>query len=431
MSTSDLYHYCLIRTRPVLVAVFAALIIHILTGSAAAFHSGGVAECVGCHNLHDARSDSGLLHGTDASSTCLICHGQSGAGSYLIATPDADMPAGIPPGNMTPAGDFGWLKKTYFYTSESGANAVDHGDHHGHNIVAQDFGYTADSDLTTAPGGDMDAKLLACTSCHDQHGKLRRLSADGTFATTGAPIVGSGSYNNSPDPSAGHAVGIYRLLRGTGSGAGSGGKTFIQIFHAVVPSDYNRSEFTTPTRVSYGVGISLWCLTCHPDQQWISGPNAPKHNHIVDSRLDNTAISTYAHYMGSGNLKGTKSQSFDSLVPFALANGQAVDYTRLKTLAVSDGSQMGGPDANDRIMCISCHRAHATGWNHMMRWNYDAQLIAVDGVWPGTDSPSGIASQERYTQGRTVAETARSYNDTRMHYASYQKALCNKCHATD
>ena len=94
---------------------------------------------------------------------------------------------------------------------------------------------------TTAPGGDMDATQLSCNSCHDNHGKLRRLST-GAIATTGAPIIGSGSYTNSTLPAAGQAVGMFRLLRGPGSTAGSGGKTFTAVFNASVASTYNRTE---------------------------------------------------------------------------------------------------------------------------------------------------------------------------------------------
>ncbi len=73
------------------------------------------------------------------------------------------------------------------------------GDRHGHNIIAADFGYTADKIQTVAPGGTYPAANLACSSCHDPHGKYRRF-ADGTISTTGLPIFGSGSYTNSAAP---------------------------------------------------------------------------------------------------------------------------------------------------------------------------------------------------------------------------------------
>ena len=115
-----------------LVILAVALITMGFYGTSQAFHSGGVAECMGCHNIHDAKSTSSLLVGTDQSSTCLTCHGKTGASSYHIATPDADMPAGTPPGNRTPGGDFGWLKKTYSFTVR-GTTTTEDGATHGHN----------------------------------------------------------------------------------------------------------------------------------------------------------------------------------------------------------------------------------------------------------------------------------------------------------
>jgi hypothetical protein len=67
----------------------------------------------------------------------------------------------------------------------------------------------------------------------------------------------------------------------------------------------------------------------------------------------------------------------------------------------------------------------------MGRWNNAGEFIAVDGVWPGSDAVSTIANQAKYAQGRTVAETTKAYNDVTMHYGSYQRVLCNKCHAKD
>ncbi len=413
----------IVKFSLILVAAVAAIIG--LSTASYAFHSGGVAECMGCHNIHDAKSTSSLMVGTDISSTCMTCHLASGASSYHIVTPDADMPAGTPPGNRTPGGDFGWLKKTYTYSPRTGTTTVEEGDRHGHNIVSLDFGYTADAKNTTAPGGNMDATQLACNSCHDNHGKLRRLS-DGTFATTGAPIIGSGSYSTSAVPTAGQAVGAYRLLRGTNSSAGSGGKTFTAVYNAVVPGTYNRTEAVTPTRVAYGAGITDWCATCHPDMH--SGTSS-KMTHPVNQALGTTVAANYNAYVGSGNMTGAAATSFDTLVPFSIDN--TTDFATLKAKAVNDGSQAGGPATSDRVMCQSCHRAHASGWEFMGRWNNAGEFMAADGVWPGTDSPSTVANQAKYAQGRTVLETTTAYNGKTMTYGSYQRSLCNKCHAKD
>ena len=62
-------------------------------GTPEAFHSGGVAECAGCHSMHSPKpGGSFLLTGIDASSTCLNCHQvdtDTGPSRYHISTPSS------------------------------------------------------------------------------------------------------------------------------------------------------------------------------------------------------------------------------------------------------------------------------------------------------------------------------------------------------
>ena len=87
-------------------------------------------------------------------------------------------------------------------------------------------------------------------------------------------------------------------------------------------------------------------------------------------------------------------------------------------------------------MCLSCHRAHASGWDWAMRWNMrDASIntgyVTVGGQWPGLDA-TGDAALPANAQGRTQAETRGAmYDRDPTAYAPYQRALCNKCHAQD
>jgi predicted CXXCH cytochrome family protein len=415
-----------------ILTLIAIFFITLATGSISyAFHSGGVAECMGCHNIHDAASSSALLVGTDISSTCLSCHGASSAGSYHIASMDVGgTNNGLVPRQMTPGGDFGWLLKTFTWSPRSGTSETEDGFEHGHSIVAADFGFSADGVNVSAPGGNMDATLLTCNSCHDNHGKLRRygLITNPTWGIRGAPIIASGSYKSSPDPLAGQAVGAYRLLRGPGSTAGSGGKTFTVVFNAIAPDTYNRTETpTAPTRVAYGFGISEWCATCHPE---MNTATSSKHTHPISQGLSAAEVAIYNSYLGSGLKTGvTASNSYDSIVPFQSDNVR--NYTTLKNQANSDGSNRNGPATSDRVMCLSCHRAHASGFAHMTRWQNDGEFIAVDGVWPGIDSTSSVATAAKYAMGRTTAEIQAAYNGKIMAYASYQRSLCNKCHGKD
>ena len=409
--------------------VAAVAVMFGLSTASYAFHDGGVAECMGCHNIHDAASTSALLLARDTTSTCAnsSCHGSPSAGSYHILTPQSAMSAGVPPLNHTPAGDFGWLLKTYTWIPRGTAVSSSEGEHHGHNVVALDLAGYVSASSPTVPGGGTGITVdkLSCNSCHDNHGKLRRLST-GAFATTGAPIINSGSYTNSVDPIAGQAVGAYRLLRGPGSSAGDGGKTFGTVFNAVVASTYNKYEGTDgPTAQSFGRGTSDWCATCHPD---MLSQTSAKHTHPTNQGLSAAIVSIYNSYMGSGL---TGASGFSSLVPFADDN--QTNYATLRTNANSGAALQAS--TSSRVNCLSCHRAHATGWDHMTRWNNEYEMIMMDGVWPGTDS-TGKGTTPALAMGRTVAETTAAYNRKATDpkpadWATYQRSLCNKCHGKD
>jgi predicted CXXCH cytochrome family protein len=410
----------------VLAAIFLALG---LAGAAYAFHSGGVAECTGCHSMHSAKAGgSFLLQGSDQSSTCLGCHQQTGLttpSSYHISTADADMPAGVAPKQRTPGGDFGWLRKTYTFTIR-GTTTTEDGATHGHNVVAVDMGMTADPTNTTAPGGTFPAAQLGCQSCHDPHSANRRLS-DGTYVKGGvlgqatAPIIGSGSYNNSVIPAAGQAVGVYRLLRGLGDN--SRGVTFSGVAIAVAPSTYNQTEATNQVRVAYGQsGTNTWgnwCATCHT-QMHSSG----NYVHPIDESLGSAMANNYNAYIKSGDLTGTSANSFTSLVPFIENTG---DIATLQSHAKNNNSYLNGPSSSDKVACLSCHRAHATGWPEMLRWNMEGEFMVYNSLYPGTDNAASS-----FARGRLAAETQAAYYDRPVtQFASYQRVLCNKCHAKD
>jgi hypothetical protein len=324
------------------------------------------------------------------------------------------MPAGTAPLQRTPGGDFGWLKKTYTFVVRGTTN-VEEGATHGHNLVAVDKGYAPDAVNTVAPGGAFSAANLACNSCHDPHGKYRR-DSNNAISATGAPIIGSGSYNTSVVPLAGQAVGAYRLL----AGAGYSKAAFPGVPAAKTPSTYNRTEAVTQTRTAYGVAAtnghatwSNWCGTCHGAMH-----STGNYVHPVDTGLGSDIMGLYNSYVKSGDMGGTSANSFTSLVPFSSNTG---DYTVLAGLALNTDAQLGGPASADQVNCMSCHRAHATGFPEMLRWNMENEFMVKNGVYQVSE------------RGRTTAgEQAAGYYDRPVtQFASYQRVLCNKCHAQD
>jgi len=439
------------RVTIVLRAAFAlALAAALWAGAPAlAFHSGGVGACDGCHTMHNSfenramaptlpllTSGPYLLQGPDASSACLHCHQQAGdllPNAHHVSTADGDMPTGTPPRQLAPAGDFGWLKKTYTWQLVPGGPMLtSRGERHGHNIVAADYGYVEDVAHPTAPGGDYPSARLGCHSCHDPHGKYRRF-ADGSIATSGQPIMASGSYADSPDPTSALAVGVYRHLAGVGYQPKSlGAHAFVfPPPAAVAPRDYNRSEAVTQTRVAYGSGMSEWCGNCHArvlDGTFVSGETGHVHPADDDADLTTSVVANYDAYVATGDLGGSHARSYLSLVPFE--EGTA-DYALLKAHARNDDSFLEGPSVYSNVSCLSCHRSHASGFDSKTRYGHGSEFMTL-GDGAGVPSWPDPATSPAIAQGRTPEEIQQAYyGRAPTVFAPYQRDLCDKCHLKD
>lgn len=401
---------------------------------ARAFHDGGVGACDSCHSMHGPRAGelptqvgAYLLSGGDSSSACLNCHADDVAREYSVLTKNV-LP-GQAPLNYDPAGDFAWLKKNWVWMDRKGGAYSSPGERHGHNVVAQDYGLARDPTLSTAPGGLYPAAQLSCISCHDPHGGYR-VKLDGSFGRSGIAISSSGSYGQLANESG--AVGSYRLLAGTGYAPRSisSAPAFVNDPPvAVAPLSYNRSERSTQTRIAYGAGMSEWCSNCHGALHTPQSPaSAFMHPSGAAAKLaQNRTATIYNTYVKTGDLSGTLFTSYLSLVPFEEGS---TDVLTLSTHASSNGTVGIGPSTGtENVMCLSCHRAHASGWDRGMRWNQRSDALVVDGLWPGTDAGGG-ASDPSFAQGRTVAETrAAMYDRDPSVFATFQTSLCNKCHA--
>lgn len=428
-------------------AVFA-----LSASSAYAFHSGGVAECEGCHSMHNSFEGSAnvtgmpqytsgpyLLKAQDQSGACLNCHESPDTTptGYHISTKGAKaaQKGGTQaPTEMTPGGDFAWLKMDRTVTIR-GSSFDYKAERSGHSIVAQDFGYAADSILTTAPGGSYPASNLACSSCHDPHGKYRRF-ADGTEATTGLPIFNSGSYNNSADPIANvSAVGAYRILGGVGYQPKSVSGNFAftkQTPNAVAPSTYNRSEASGQTHVAYGKGMSEWCSNCHTamlENSFTSGMKGLVHPAGSGAKLPAFVVANYNAYVTSGRMTNTDpTKAYTSLVPFELGTA---DYTVLKPLAVLTDTKDQSATTSANVSCLSCHRAHASAFESMARYNLSNEFMTIaDASNAAAYDPSTTENKINY--GLTVAEQTNAYyGRPAAAFGPYARNLCNKCHAKD
>jgi hypothetical protein len=388
------------------------------------FHQGGVAHCDGCHTMHGSEGgvaftvegegdsvvgDAGeqtLLAGSDASSTCLNCH--AGNGGYRVVSTD---PTQV---NYTAGGDFYWLQNDYAVDFGGGLIILS-GDNFGHNIIAGDFGYSADATLGAAPGGGFSASLLGCTSCHDAHGQVNGGTDNGTAA-----ISGSGSYGDAA-PTDGSILGNYRLL---GDSSYTSGGLIVETSHtfsndAPVAMAENGGYFGA--RVDYGSGMSEWCANCHNGFYTLS---SGEHRHPAHNNAHlNGEAGNYNAYHATGDYDAARTASYDGLVPIerGITNSALLDVTSTGT-ATTFGTIVA--DSSSNVMCLTCHRAHAGGNPNMGRWDFGVEFLAES--WTQL-TPTGLTVTDldanHYYDGSSI--------DIASRYGPYQRSLCNKCHVQD
>jgi hypothetical protein len=380
-----------------------------------------------------------LLKAQDQSGACLNCHNAAdtvGSGYHISTDGSLVGQTRQGPVELTPGGDFAWLKMTTTGRIRNTPTTWE-GDRHGHNIIAVDYGYTADKLLTAAPGGSYPAASLACSSCHDPHGRYRRF-ADGTFASTGLPIFASGSYNNTAVPVAGtSALGAYRLLAGVGyqpkSLAGSfafGNSPPV----AIAPSTYNATTNVTAAgvadRVAYGSGMSEWCGNCHTamhNDSYTSGTRGLVHPAGNGAKLTAPIVANYAAYVSSGIMTGTGA-GYSAMAPFETgATASLTDIAALKAFQLNPTA----PTTDSNVLCLSCHRAHASGFESMARYYLGNEFMTVADTNLAAAYDSST-TENKINTGLTVAQQQNAYNGRPAAvFGPYARNYCNKCHAKD
>lgn len=307
--------------------VAAILIVLAVFGAlpATAFHDDGVANCEGCHVTHAGSGTiDGLLNAESPSDVCLSCHATA-QGSVLGVNPLLRPP-------QLGAGNFVFLLEDELNDTPGGLGAPIPGDAAGHNIVAPGHTMSADSRYPMSPGGSFPSSQLGCTSCHDPHGSAAFRLLYGT-----GPVQG------------GFANFAYSAPDAIGVGLRSGAES--------------RSHHT-----AYRGGMSDWCANCHGryHEQGISA-----FQHESNRALSNSYAQRYNEYNGDQDpLGGIETTAYLPDVPFEDR--------------ASHPSSTAGPRPASRVMCLSCHRAHATSAPAAGRWDFNVSLLEDDGMESGS-----------------------------------------------
>lgn len=393
------------------------------------YHSYDGLVCGDCHTLHNSEDgaavalDGGpnkeLLKRGNWTDMCLSCHMQGQNTSATAALPDVADTGWIAPIVMTldgvdpagvamPGGDF-------YYSNIN--------EKMGHNPAysAGEVGGTASSVMMAAdsvlgdvpPGGIIDGDdEWGCHSCHGMHSRFsssytawrqvqrkvngKVVSGDvtgfGVETAAGNKGMTEASFEPIKSNSRGDVQGtLYVDTRADGNPV-EGASLFAD------ESDTNKNV--------YRGGFSSFCAACHGDFHGGNGeaenvanantnPDADgrwmRHpTNIVMADKNTTGLGSRKYGTNSYTAQVTNSQGtspnpegYDWRYPLIQADG---DFT--VTVA---GTGVTVPDASldtSRLSCLTCHKAHATQYENMTRWDATGHAFIADGAL----DMNGIAS---------------------------------------
>lgn len=348
--------------RKILIIGFVALLSLVLIyGFADAVVSG---PCVSCHTMHNSQNNASMMYAGQTGpveyllrGNCLGCHGQGTGANIVSSIPQ------VRHSNATDlaGGNFGYI------TALKARDAADAGATSstvGHNVI--DFTGFTEATLTAPPGDENATGVTnANFTCAGQFG------CHGNRLTAGSMAAIKGAHH------ANDAV----LKFGTISEAGQGGTTALSYrfllgvkggeetnWMGIAPSNTVHNEYkgaidrgTESTISSPGGGtISGLCAECHGTFHGTGvgdiGTAEPWLRHPTDIVMPVTG--EYQYYNSSTGGGAAANYNIDAPVARVTITNSIVSTTTPGT-------------NNSIVMCLSCHKAHATANADILRWNYE------------------------------------------------------------
>jgi predicted CXXCH cytochrome family protein len=367
------------------------------------YHSADGMVCDDCHLTHPGGAvppSGSLLKNPAVTDLCLRCHRAPANAAYrapAVMTADG-APSG---GTALPAGDFYW-------------SSVDpkKGHNPGKSRGAPSSLLPSDPVLAAAPGGRFPAEDFDCVSCHDPHdrfgGKVaawRQLKrrVNGIVHTgneTAAKGVETGGGSEGPT-----AAGYEPLLSNSrGDVQGIDYVNARKDGNPLEGADLFKAEGDGNKNVYRG-GFSSFCSACHGD---FHGGAETR----TDDNGRTRAAGGWVRHPANLAMNETGTRYGIAAYTAAVINAQGInpnpagyDWRYPLVKAETDFSVKSGvPSANDpataagtdRIACLTCHRAHASPYANMTRWDVRAHSFLAAG---GRDFTGAVAPGDNPAYG--------------------------------
>ncbi len=396
----------------------------------AQYHSYDGLICTDCHTLHNSENGTSavvsgytggtnpnpeLLYRGDWTDMCLSCHkaGQNtsstaalpsvfdgGWEAPIVMTTDGN----VPTGKAMPAGDFYWSnldpKKGHNPAYTKGA------------VAATSLFMAADTTLTTIPPGGTDIMAAgksgewSCHSCHGMHSRFSgsytayrqiQRKVNGVLVTgkTDTAAAGVETYTGAAETTAAGYEPILSNSRGDIQGMN----------YIAARADTNplegaslfASESDTNKNVYRG-GFSSFCSACHGDFHGGNGETRTANNtntrlngawvrHPTNVKMNETGskygIATYTAVVNNAQGTSPNPVGYDWRYPLVQPNSDFTVKSDVASMGVA-GTAIG----DDRMMCLTCHKAHATQYENMTRWDTNGHAFIANGVNDFTGTPS-------------------------------------------
>ena len=139
------------------------------------------------------------------------------------------------------------------------------------------------------------------------------------------------------------------------------------------------------------------------------GGATPHHRAGSAAPISPMAVSQYNSYIRTGDLSGDAATAYLQFVPFEQG---VADVTLL------DPHSTLGPGSSANVMCLTCHRAHASAFSDSGRWDFNATLLSESHP---TTGDIGVASNDVYYSYYS--------RDIVLEFGAQQGPFCEKCHA--